>query len=158
MVWRARNDGLPTMLNLFQKHVITDSACYFCKATEEDLAHALVVCPSIWSSWISYFPAMNKLNPSMYFMEMAIQVNELSDLEALELFFLLAWTFWHRRNRWIHEHDCSDPRVSIAHALSMHKYYKESFPTPSSLLRRIGQWKRPPDDFLKLNVDGGIVF
>lgn len=55
--------------------------------------------------------------------------------ESLELFFMMLWSFWHRWNKWI-IHDINtlcEPRMFIAHAVSLRKGYKEALAMSNTL-------------------------
>lgn len=45
-LWRACNNLLPTMANLLQRKVVTDSKCPCCEREEESVIHALWCCPA----------------------------------------------------------------------------------------------------------------
>ena len=41
LLWRAANEALPTLYNLWRRKVVTSIYCPFCKSDEEDTVHAL---------------------------------------------------------------------------------------------------------------------
>lgn len=94
----------------------------------------------------------------MNFLEMTLYVNEKTNLESLEMLFMLGWSFWHRRNKWIHESKLWEPQVSIAHALSLRKGFKDTLSISNNQLRKYGHWNRPVEGYMKLNVDGVVIF
>lgn len=49
----------------------------------------------------------------MSFVEIVLFVNENGAWEELEVFFMMSWSFWHKRNKWIHNKINCDPRQSI---------------------------------------------
>lgn len=101
---------------------------------------------------------MQKIRLDIPFIDMAIQVHDQFDLETLELFSMLAWRFWHRRNKWIPDQIYSDPKMFMSHTLSLLKCYQELIYLSSTLLRPQGHWTWPPDDYLKLNVGETLFF
>lgn len=129
MAWRACNDVLPTKKELFRRHITLDSLCDICKSTEEDSAHALVCCPTIWSYWSNFFPPTTKITQSMSFMEMTLAINNKVEDRDLEIFFMLAWIFWYKRNKWTHEQLSCEPWDSIEYALTLYKQWKETWPS-----------------------------
>lgn len=58
----------------------------------------------------------------------------------------------------MHDNMLCEPRMFVAHVLSLLKGYKEIFSLSNTLLRQHGHWKRPPDEYMKLNVDGTLFF
>lgn len=126
-----------------------------CKEAEENTTHALVF-PSIWEVWSSYLPIIHTWRPRMKFLAMAHWVKEQADIEILELLIMMAWSFWRRWNKWVHDNTLCETRMSIVRALSLHKDYEESLPLTSTLLRQQGSWKRSPEEYMKLNVDGAL--
>lgn len=144
-------------MKLVEKHVLIKSKCFICQKVDEDTAHALIQCLSVQNFWLPYLLLVHEFWPGMNFMEMTLQVNEETKLESLKMFFMLGWSFWHKRNKRIHESKLREPQVSIAHALSLYKGFKVTM-SKSTQLRHFGYWTRPPEGYIRLNVDRTMFF
>ena len=46
-IWKARNNALPTMANLYHRHIVTTEICEGCQDRTEDTLHALWFCQEI---------------------------------------------------------------------------------------------------------------
>ena len=51
LVWRACRNSLPTKMNLVKQQVITDDRCDLCQSQQEDVHHALYLCPNLTELW-----------------------------------------------------------------------------------------------------------
>lgn len=71
---------------------------------------------------------------------------------------MLAWSFWFRRNKWIHDKKLIHSNESINRALSLSKSYKAKLPLTASQVRKTCTWTPPPPSFLKLNVECTLFF
>ncbi|XP_042983365.1 uncharacterized protein LOC122312778 [Carya illinoinensis] len=67
--WRGCKDILPTLVNLRRKKVVEESLCCFCLDNEEDLNHALLICPTNQIVWQKYFPLFKVFNSSFTFLQ-----------------------------------------------------------------------------------------
>ena len=52
-MWRACNDALPTMDNLYRRHIVSSDQCNLCQEHSEDVVHALWLCKDISGAWLS---------------------------------------------------------------------------------------------------------
>lgn len=99
--WRACRDGLPTVQNLRLKQIDVEDKCHSCQKEGEDLLHALVMCPNIYSWWLLYNPKLQLYLKN--FSDLAFQTQQVGNLEDLARFFTMAWALWYRRNKLVHE-------------------------------------------------------
>lgn len=90
----------------------------------EDTAYALILCQSIKYFWKIYLPDAVMFNRGMLVMEMAMRVKDRGSIESLEMFFILTWSYWYQRNKWVHDKICLHPSMTIENDLSLHKCYK----------------------------------
>lgn len=65
-----------------------------------------------------------------------MKLKNLGNIRSLEIFFMLAWNFWYRKKKWIHENIELLPNESIEHALVLYKRFKEVHPIPTPQLRK----------------------
>ena len=52
-IWRACNDALPTMSNLFRRQVSSSDRCELCQLYPQDPLHALWSCKEVETAWNS---------------------------------------------------------------------------------------------------------
>jgi len=52
-IWRACNDALPTMNNLFRRQVLSSDRCELCQLYPQDPLHALWSCKEVETAWNS---------------------------------------------------------------------------------------------------------
>lgn len=67
----------------------------------------------------------------MTIVEIARVIFERANSEHLENVFVLAWSFWHRRNKRIHEKCSIHPYDSVDFTLSLFKNYKTTTTLPT---------------------------
>lgn len=100
-IWRACNDALPTMSNLFRRQVSSSDRCELCQLYLEDPLHALWSCKEVEIAWNSLNCLQQPSHPQP-------QPQNFCDLLALffagadgfrkEVFAISAWMLWNRRN------------------------------------------------------------
>ena len=86
--WRACNDALPTMVNLLRRHIVTSNVCEVCKSQPEDILHAVWGCEDLEVLW-------RRLSWACHLLSNFLQV---SDDYRAEIFIIMAWLLWNRRN------------------------------------------------------------
>ncbi|KAG7946620.1 hypothetical protein I3843_14G049500 [Carya illinoinensis] len=121
---RACKDGLPTGMNLVQKHVLIDATCTFCLSESEDLHQALVSCVTLQRIWQSYYPGL-VIDKRMIVFELALKICEGTMSEKLPVFFALAWSFCYRRNKYVHDQLLLSPKHVVDNALTMLRSYDQ---------------------------------
>ncbi|CAI9756749.1 unnamed protein product [Fraxinus pennsylvanica] len=152
-VWRACKDGLPTTLNLEKKHIIRLNICSLCNSETEDLNHAVINCKMLRGVWNNFFPELvnNNCRPIK---DKALALCENNEVSKLDTFFMLLWSFWFRRNKYVHEQLWLDPRKIADNALGMLESFNKARKTNCAQIRKHFKWTPPDLNFLKLNVDG----
>ena len=60
-IWKASNNALPTMSNLFHWQITSLATCELCKACPEDSLHTLWLCKEVESAW-SLFISFHQVN------------------------------------------------------------------------------------------------
>ncbi|XP_042972957.1 uncharacterized protein LOC122304758 [Carya illinoinensis] len=155
--WRVCKDILPTPVNLRWKKVVEESLCCFCLDNEEDINHALLICPTNQIVWQKYFPLFKVFNSSLTFLQTVRRIQMQGSEEDFTLFFVLCWSLWYRRNQMQMEQTIIQPVQAAEHAISIYKAFKDVQGTTSrQQLQQLSKWQAPPDGFLKVNVDGAI--
>lgn len=156
--WRACKEILPTKVNLLSKRVEVDGACSFCQHSLEDSAHALNFCPSIHDHWMRKFPNFQLLIPFYSFMTTARRVFLEKSIEEFADFIHMAWGFWYRRNKMIHELVNLPPVQVMNFLLSKKRVQSDGLQAHGLSKRMIYRWYPPPSNWVKLNCDGALFF
>ena len=97
--WRVCNDSLPTMANLYHRHISTIEICSACQAQPEDTLHALWSCTKLdlfWSSLSWFLHFANAHLPS--FQDLLDRFMQFRDDYRSEIFIIIAWMLWNCRN------------------------------------------------------------
>ncbi|XP_042954614.1 uncharacterized protein LOC122291030 [Carya illinoinensis] len=89
-------------------------------------------------------------------MEIAMRVTKEGQPRDLEKFFLMAWSFWYRRNLFYFEEQVQHPQQSVDHAMSLFKESREAQASTKQNMVRDMRWKPPPIGALKINTDGAM--
>ena len=97
-LWRACKEALPVKTNLVHRRVLSEDICCHCNLKAEDGLHALWECASLSAIWeANSLWLFCKSKKFSNFFELASCVMENSGNP--ELFAVLAWTIWNRRNQ-----------------------------------------------------------
>lgn len=91
---------MPTKLNLLKRNVVTDGLCELCRESNEDCLHALWLCDSVKTIWMSdqSFSFMNSKNFSN-FADAFLFPHQEASLRLVEHYVVVVWCIWERRNR-----------------------------------------------------------
>ncbi|XP_042965942.1 uncharacterized protein LOC122299620 [Carya illinoinensis] len=157
--WKLCKDCLPTGLNLIKRHVDIDPKCCLCAEQNEDLSHAIVYCPQLIEFWKGQLPKLFDIQKPILFIDLINHVHNKGTTEELQFFCLIAWSFWYRRNRKIHDLVVLPIKQVVDHALSVQSSFVScSQQKNPDHIKLNGLWSPPPEGFLKLNVDGALFF
>ena len=98
-VWRAYNDALPTMDNLYRQHIVPSDQCNLCQEHLKDVVHALWLCKDISSAWqsLEWFHQVVPVQP-VCFSELLSRFMHCQDEYCAEIFVIIAWSIWNKRN------------------------------------------------------------
>jgi hypothetical protein len=158
-MWRACNNILPTLTNLWKKGIVSATTCYLCGEEAETVSHVLWSCPfavSIWQS-LPLFSAL-PLGASMDFQDVVHCALQILPSPDIEIFVTAAWMIWRRRNEvWQGQLDppSSNPNIFLQAAA-----YSAEFLDCSQHLSKEGKqdsnkaqhWYRPKQGLFKVNV------
>lgn len=97
------------------------------------------------------------MEPQLSIMDVAMKVKASGRVDDLAIFFLIAWSFWFRQNKMVHDQKSMEPINAIDHVLSLQKMFTNIKVLPTSKTEEYFKWKPPPLGLLKLNIDG-IMF
>ncbi|XP_041004070.1 uncharacterized protein LOC121249426 [Juglans microcarpa x Juglans regia] len=143
--WRARKNGLPTGQQLVKKHVLSDGTCSLCLSELETLAHAVMSCNAIHKMWELYLHVVSIAN-NMSVMDVALQFCDRKLYDQLATFFMLMWSFWFRRNKYVHEKVTLSPKQVADNALTMLHSFDKVKPKTQIQLKNHYRWQHPPAD------------
>ena len=154
LIWWACKDSLPTKTNLIQRIIVSDNLCEICKQREEDILHALYPCPELQSLW-STTPSWNQdtLKQSTCFTDFIVSI--FVGLKELELFMVVLWNLWKRRNNL----RLGKPTIPLNKVLehSREQQIKSHFSPlilTTSRSKQPTRWTPPSDHWYKLNFNG----
>ncbi|XP_040996168.1 uncharacterized protein LOC121242360 [Juglans microcarpa x Juglans regia] len=119
--WRACKESLPSKYNLFKRKIIDSPACDFCNNSIEDVSHAVLQCHIVKVAWRQLVPALTFFPELCTVTEAIVSLLHKGDQGLLSRFFLIAWSFWYRRNKWTIEHSLLDPLQAANYAISLQK-------------------------------------
>ena len=158
-VWKACNDALPTMDNLYRQHIAHSDRCNLCQKHPEDVVHVLWPCKDILSAWLSleWFHQAVPVQP-VCIRELLSRFMHCQDEYRVEIFVITAWSIWNRRNA-LHFGRSALPMDQICNNAGnflqefLASQDKEStLPSPPSVQR----WCPPTLDVCKVNFDAAI--
>ena len=158
-LWRACNNALPTMSNLFRRNITPTDQCELCKLYPEDPLHAIWLCREVETVWSSShcFNQANLPRPQSFsnLLSLFLQVTE--DYRK-EVFSIAASLLWNRRNA-IH---FGRPVQAMEQILSTAGNLLQDFLAaqqielvipPSSTLQH---WTKPDLHYHKVNFDAAM--
>ena len=158
-LWRACKEALPIKTNLVCRKVLTEDICCHCNLKAEDRLHALWDCANLSAIWeadtLWLFCRSKKLTN---FYELASFMME--NGRNPELFAVLAWTIWSRRNQ-LRTNNKPFPLTQVLPlATQLLQDFTQAQPAISTNLlrtqRQPPKWEPPPSPFLKINFDGAV--
>lgn len=167
-LWRLTQNGIPTKVNLANRHIAVSSVCPLCGLAAEDLLHRLRDCMFSRTTWDSLYPLL--MVPSFYTLDFIDWLNANLTIQAAHpyfhvkwcaLFGYVVWSLWLERNRCAFHHPILSPKNMAFRALSLTKEFiaeQRVFSAGSMTISPkktvyIG-WEFPPVGFVKLNTDG----
>ncbi|KAF5469163.1 hypothetical protein F2P56_013257 [Juglans regia] len=89
--------------------------------------------------------------------EAVVSLLHRGDQGLLSKFFLIAWSFWYRCNKWTIEHSLLNPLQTANYAISLQKLVLPAPAEPNYSMQKLGCWRTPPG-FCKLNIDAALCF
>lgn len=96
--WQACAESLPMMKNLYHGKVVDSPLCTTCGKSEETTIHALWECEKIQISWGPEFNGLRNLHHRPCLVtDMICRIRQQG--KNVELFPVLAWFIWCRRNK-----------------------------------------------------------
>ncbi|KAM6586650.1 hypothetical protein CsatA_009255 [Cannabis sativa] len=162
MVWRACTNCLPTMVQLRTKHVDVAIECPMCNESEESIVHCLVDCPVAQRCWnrVGIGTGVATVAGFSSWFEACFQQ---SNEDSRDMLAATCWALWGARNDKVWNQQNTDTMEVVSSAKSYLEQWKvaqvSGFETTLSGLTKddgAEQWRLPPSNSVKINVDGAI--
>ncbi|XP_019199082.1 PREDICTED: uncharacterized protein LOC109192835 [Ipomoea nil] len=131
-LWRAMNNILPTIKNLFIKRVEIDPTCAMCGLMHEDIMHSLVLCDyakAIWSQ--SNLPIPQIVTNVFY--EWFGTLLDVLDSDVILFAAAILYNIWRARNEAVWNAYLPMPKKVLATALAVMKAWQRLHATVDQL-------------------------
>ena len=98
-IWRACNDDLPTMSNLYHRQITLSDKCELYQLCPEDPLHDLWSSKDVEKVWSSFHCFHQSCSPPpMNFSDLLSRFLQVQEDYRKEVFAISAWLLWNRRN------------------------------------------------------------
>ncbi|XP_042956302.1 uncharacterized protein LOC122292147 [Carya illinoinensis] len=160
--WKACQDALPTLANLYKRKIVENMDCPICKLAPETGVHVLWNCETAKGVWGQGCIKIQKMAGNRTsFSEIWSQMVKNLKKEDLAEAAITARLIWFIRNTLIHGNSFTPPGLIIQAAKMEMKNFKEATDKPQFNPRcTSGQtfelWKKPPEGSYKLNWSARI--
>ena len=152
--WCACTDSLPTMANLHRRKVVDSPFCSNCDRARETVCHAIWECDKVLDCWGHGFKTLRSLDRGLgSFADLVFSARQQE--ENVELFIVVAWLIWNRRNK-IHFNEQHMPPEKILEAVValLTEFHGNSVERSKKKVVRTHRWAPPVAGVYKVNYDG----
>nr|POE51000.1 putative ribonuclease h protein [Quercus suber] len=161
LLWKAANEAIPTLYNLWRRQVVFSVLCPGCKSACEDTTHALWACPALISVWESDGAMKNLLKYKVsMFADLLELIFSTHGGSVADLFAVMFWLIWEKRNNdRMKERSCTYQNIRPSALQLLHDFSTAQDPKNSQLpLVPAGRvrWIPPISPGYKVNYDGAI--
>lgn len=161
-LWRALKNILPTADNLLSRRVDVSPICPICSAVNESVFHCLVDCVLAKSCW--FMSSLGLGGSCFSFVEWIEEIFTHCRKEDCKLVVMVCWRLWLNRNDKVWNGHSSSARslVNVAghYLFSWQEAKRKNFITVEEEQEQLGHgsvcWGKPPQGWLKCNVDAGV--
>nr|POE66068.1 putative ribonuclease h protein [Quercus suber] len=160
LMWRAANDALPNLHNLWRRKVVTSTYCPFCKSDGEDMVHALWSCRRLLEIWEDD-SKLRKCSGQkfLHFADLLAYLFMGKNCLDIDLLAVIKWLIWGRRNA-----ARRDESILEYHQIrSKAEVYLLDFKTAQKDDRRVAaattrapRWIPPIPNHFKINFYGAV--
>lgn len=160
MVWRACRSCLPTRDQLRQRGIQASPTCVLCNNAAETAMHVLLTCPKAQQCWQEQSllqPILHTATTQANFADFCFAFLQQSEARIHSKFAATLWSIWRMRNAKLWDGTTTLPRQVIHnanHFLADWLQAQTLHATPPP--QQITTWTRPPEGYLKINVDAGF--
>ncbi|KAH9741755.1 putative reverse transcriptase/RNA-dependent DNA polymerase [Citrus sinensis] len=162
-MWRAVKNLLPTAENLWKRKVVPDPICQRCKRGVETSVHAMVKCKAAKKIRQLSHHAAEETTAShgRNMFDIFLDTTRLLNKKETELHVAYWWATWNARNHFLFKKEKLDALFSVAKAEGVVEAYRkfkrtEQLQLEISNMEKPKQWKPPPENWCKVNVDAAI--
>ena len=162
-IWRAAKNLLPTAENLWKRKVIPNPTCQRCNLGVETGFHALIECKAARKIRQHSSLVAVEMPPShgRSMLDVFLDTSGLLSKKEAEFQIAYWWVTWYARNHFLFKRQKLDPLISTTKAEAVVKGFRrykkpEHQQMESSKAERAKQWKPPPKNWYKANVDAAI--
>lgn len=148
-------NSLPTNFTRFNHHVSLDPSCPRCGASQETIIHALRDCPKSKRIW-EILNLYHKFDLVVVLVSDWLHTNAITDYGVF--FILTCWFIWRARNDEVFNDHCQPIWAiinSIKSELTLTSQLYGSVTGRCSMREVV--WTPPPDNVIKVNVDGSSL-
>lgn len=155
-LWRVCSDALPTKVNLKKRKVLDDYRCCICLSAQETTFHAIWSCEELEQIWFPYFSWVKTEYPNITETKDLINLIGMQK-QRLELFAVMAWFVWNRRNKLRLKERSLDRDKIFSAARRYLSDYQLKFTIMESKLPSVrAKWSPPLGEMYKTNYDGAV--
>lgn len=154
--WQACTESLSIAKNIYSRKVLDSPLYISCGKSDKTALHVLWECEKIQTSW---GPNFNELQ------QLPHQLATITDLiyrighqgKNVELFTVLAWFIWCRRNKChFKEPSLTPEKLLEAASNSLSEFQTKQADRPTQHKPAIQKWRLPLKDTYKINYDGAV--
>ena len=149
-IWKLIQDRLPTLLNLNNRGIRTQTTCPLCNFVVESLTHLFLLYPFTRACWHKSTLAVHatdfrSLSIQQWLSTLLIKFKsrETSSMAYLQAIFTTLWHIWLHKNRVLYDGLHPNPMSVILISQSISCRYKEAFLDQTS---HTSQPRRPQPD------------
>ncbi|KAK9994655.1 hypothetical protein SO802_024358 [Lithocarpus litseifolius] len=161
LIWRAANEAIPTLYNLWRRRVVQSVSCPACNSVCEDTIHALWGCHALKSIWeadeLTKKLLKYKFSNFADLLDMIFKTQSSMDSDLLAVIF---WMIWEKRNNdrmkgcWYSHQEIRSRALQLLHEFSVAKSPQQHHLPPAPARR--ARWLPPISPRYKVNYDGAI--
>uniref|UniRef100_A0A803QJD9 RNase H type-1 domain-containing protein n=1 Tax=Cannabis sativa TaxID=3483 RepID=A0A803QJD9_CANSA len=154
------NHWIPTKVELVRRGMALDTCCDWCKNQEEDICHALWLCPKVQNVWKKL--GFSKLIPPDVHKAADVLWWLLDHLPKDDLIRVmgLSWLVWQRRNSFVFQHKAPDDHLWTNWALDLLALHlgpnQQVFKIPA--IQPFFTWQSPPKGYFLINTDASLEY
>ncbi|KAK4845804.1 hypothetical protein QYF36_009287 [Acer negundo] len=161
-MWRACNNAIPSLVNLFTRKVLSDPCCHFCGEEPETSDHALLWCPAtdeVWYKTVFWELLVSLKGLSFWDLLSWLAVNVKQS--ELEFACMILWGVWFNRNARSHAQipRSADEVVGWVSGLLVEFHSSQQIfilKNKAPMISPHVAWSLPPSGELKLNSDVSV--
>ncbi|GAU46456.1 hypothetical protein TSUD_402230 [Trifolium subterraneum] len=148
LLWRIGRNVLPTRARLNSRGVQCPLHCDVCNDSEENSAHVLFLCPRSIDCWqrVNLWDQISAgLNINNNISDNLFSILQRLDKEEQELFGVMVWSIWKRRNNQVWDNITDSNRTQLRRHVG----------NPQSVPQQVN-WEKPSHGRYKCNIDASF--